>query len=98
MTQRDADQNRTGRRARARADEGGAAGLPPLASRPLTRRRLLQAGLGASGLALLAGCAPASPPREPAGPAAQPPGGGTAPAQGGGQLVFTSGSEPLTLN
>jgi peptide/nickel transport system substrate-binding protein len=62
---------------------------PPLGSRPLTRRRLLQAGLGASGLALLAGCAPANPPREPTGPAAQ--------AQGG-QIVFTSGSEPLTLN
>jgi peptide/nickel transport system substrate-binding protein len=86
------------RRARQRA-EGRRAEGTPLAGQPLTRRRLLQAGLGASGLALFAACAPASPPREAPGPAPQAQGGGTAPAaQTGGQIVFSSGSEPLTMN
>src|SRR5262249_46817123 len=64
----------------------------------LRRRRLLRAGRGAGGLGGPAAGAPAGPPRESTGPAAATQGGGTTPAQSGGQLVFTTGSEPLTLN
>src|SRR5262245_8758822 len=86
-----------------RSDRGGTASRPsqdgkPRASRRWTRRELLRAGMGASGLALLAGCAPAAPSRDQAGPAAGPQAQGTSPGRSGGQIVFTSGSEPLTLN
>ena len=100
MTER-ADESRgspQGRRAGKHAAGRRPVDTSSLAGRRLTRRRLLQAGLGASGLAVLAACAPASPPRESTGPAAATQGGGTTPAQSGGQLVFTTGSEPLTLN
>src|SRR5262249_31143586 len=46
----------------------------------------------------LAGCAPAAPSRDQAGPAAGPQAQGTSPGRSGGQIVISSGTEPLTLN
>jgi peptide/nickel transport system substrate-binding protein len=70
----------------------------PSASGQWTRRELLRAGVTASGLALLAGCAPAAPNRDQAGPAAGTRSEGTAPGRAGGQIILTSATEALTLN
>ncbi len=82
---------------RGRAERRPRRAAPP-ASRRWTRRELLRAGVGVSGLALLAGCAPAAPPRDQSGPAAGTRAEGSSPGRSGGQIVLTSATETLTLN
>jgi peptide/nickel transport system substrate-binding protein len=78
--------------------------------RSLSRRAFLTSALGASGLMLLAACAPSAQPAPTAAPAAKAapdakpePQSGASPAKpaeksAGGQIVISNQSEPLTLN
>jgi peptide/nickel transport system substrate-binding protein len=68
--------------------------------RHLTRRAFLTSALGASGLMLLAACAPSAQPAATTAPSAPKTAPDAKPAEksAGGQIVISSQSEPLTLN